>query len=139
MNQARIPFGVIVIGVVGIVQGVLTLIAGLALLVERNDADLLRQIGLESGEVGTYAVVAMIVGAVTIMVSLALFRGSGVARVLIGLLQVLHLAGGVYLLVRYEGTYLWDGVTTIIVAAVILFLLFGTTGSRDFFDRSARA
>jgi len=133
-SVARRPFGVTLIGVIGVIQGILVTIGGLALTVEHDDPDLLRHVGRTDGEVLGTGIGLIVVGVITLLVAWALLRGSNFARWLIGLIEIFHLASGVYLLFGYDGAYLWDGVVYIIIAVVVLYLLFGSARSEAFFE-----
>jgi hypothetical protein len=50
--------------------------------------------------------------------------------------ELLHLAGGVVLLVAHAGVQRWDGLWVIIFSLVILWILFGSGRSEGFFDRA---
>jgi hypothetical protein len=134
---ARRPFGVTLIGVIGVIQGILVAIAGLALAIENDNADLLRHVGRTDAEVLGTGIGLLVVGLITLLVAWALLRGSNFARWLIGIIEIFHLASGVYLLFGYDGAYLWDGVVYVVIAVVVLYLLFGSARSEEFFEGRA--
>jgi hypothetical protein len=137
-TAVRRPFGVTLIGVIGVIQGIVVTIAGLALTVEHDDRDLVRHVGRTADEILGTGIGLIVVGAITLLVASALLRGSNFARWLIGVVEVFHLASGVYLLFGYDGAYLWDGVVYIIIAVIVLYLLFGSARSETFFEDRPR-
>jgi hypothetical protein len=133
------PFGISVVAIIAIVQGVIALVAGIGLVIERNDDDLLAHLDVSSGSVGTYGWLAIIWGVLALLVGFALWGGAEWARVVVAVLEVLHLAGGIYLLFAWSGTFLWQGIWQILVAALILWLLFNPRADEFFAGRRAAA
>lgn len=84
-------------------------ILGFALLIERNDNDLLAHVSQSSGELGALGIGALIVGVIQLLVAIGLWRGNDFARILAGIVCFFQLAGGVYVLVAYEGSLRWQG------------------------------
>jgi hypothetical protein len=130
------PVGVTVIAVVATIQGIIGVLVGIGLIVERNNQSLLDQIERSSGTISTYGWVAIIWGALALLVAWALWTGQGWGRIMIAILETLHLAGGVYLLFAWGGHYLWQGVWQIVVALVVLWLLFNPRADQFFEGRS---
>ena len=127
------PIGVTIIVVVLWIQALLGIAAGVFLMIENNDADLLRHVDASSDDVMALGIVIVIVGVITAMFASALGRASNFARWVIGFLALLHLAGTVYSFVTLDGvtrgTALFDG----LLALVVLYFLFGEKGSEEFF------
>ena len=132
----RRPWYLTLIGVLGIIQGIVTLIAGIALVVERNDQDLLGNVDVSSDALLATGIAALIIGAVTILVAAGLLRGSNAARVILGVVELFHLGGGLYVLIAHSGVSRWDGLWAIIWALLILWIIFGSERSEAFFDRA---
>lgn len=123
MAAAR-PVGVTVVAVIATIRGIIAIFAGLGLVIERNSDSLLEQIDQGSGTVATYGVMAFMWGALALLVAWGLWTGGGWARILVAILEVLHVAGGVYLLFAWSGHYLWHGVRQILVGLFVLVVLF---------------
>ena len=136
VTTAQRPLGVTVVGILAIVQGILTLLAGLALAIEHNDHDLILEVGRSSRNILSLGIGALIVGAITLLLGFALLGGSNFARWFIGVVEIFHLAGGIYVLFAYDGTDRWNGVASIVIAALILFWLFGSDRAEAFFHRT---
>jgi hypothetical protein len=133
------PWYLTLIGVLGVIQGVITVIAGIALAVENDDRDLLRHTDVSSDAILATGIAAVILGAITILVAIGLLRGSNVARLVLGVLELLHLGGGIYVLLAHDGVQRWDGLWVIILSLLILWIIFGSERSQAFFEsRGAR-
>jgi hypothetical protein len=130
------PWYLTLIAVLGIIQGIVTLIAGIALVAERNDQDLLDNVDVSSDALLATGIAALIIGAVTILVAAGLLRGSNAARVILGVVELFHLGGGLYVLIAHSGVSRWDGLWAIIWALLILWIIFGSERSEAFFDRA---
>ncbi|HXV33345.1 MAG TPA: hypothetical protein VD769_04985 [Gaiellaceae bacterium] len=129
------PAGVTIVAVIVFVQSSFAVLGGLALLVERNDADLLSHLEQSSGRLTSYGVAAIVWGVIGLLVARGLWNGAEWARILVGILEVLNIAGGIYLLFAWGGTYLWQGIWQIGLALAVLYLLFGARGSEYFTSR----
>jgi hypothetical protein len=55
----------------------------------------------------------------------------------VGILEVLNIAGGVYLLFAWSGTYIWTGIWQILIALVVLYFLFNMRAEEFFTQRRA--
>lgn len=130
------PWYLTLIGVLGIVQGVFTVIAGIALVVERNDPDFIDHVDISSGAIAATGWAAIILGAITILVAIGLLRGSDAARLILGVVELFHLVGGVIVLFTHSGVQRWDGLWAIVFALLVLWIIFGSERSQEFFDRS---
>ena len=131
------PWYLTFIGVLGIIQGVITLIAGIALVVERNDQDFIDHVDVSSDSIAGTGIAAIILGAITLLVAIGLLRGSNAARFVLGVVELLHLAGGVYILIAHSGVQRWDGLWVITVSLLILWIVFGSERSEAFFEGRA--
>jgi hypothetical protein len=129
------PVGVTIVSVITFVQGFFAVLGGLALIVERNNNDLIAQVDQTSGRITTYAVAAIVWGAIAFLVALRLWNGADWARIVIGILQVVNIAAGIYLLLAWGGTYLWQGIWQIGIALAVLYFLFDARGSKYFYSR----
>ena len=112
----RRPFGVTLVAIIAWLTGALQIIAGVLLLI--------------GGEI-TFGIVAMLIGFVTILVSLGLFGGSNGARILTAVVFVLNIAGSVYLMIP-EPAQLWSAVGSAVLPLIGLLLLF-TARANSFF------
>jgi hypothetical protein len=133
------PWYLSLIGVLGIIQGIVTVIAGIAIVVERKQQDLLDNVDVSSTTLLWTGVSAIVLGAITIVVAVGLLNGSNAARFVLGVVELFHLGGGIYVLIAHDGVQRWDGLWAILVALVILWIIFGSDRSQAFFEgRAAR-
>ena len=112
----RRPFGVTLVAIIAWLTGALQNIAGVLLMI--------------GGEI-TLGIVAMLIGFVTILVSLGLFGGSNGARILTAAVFVVNIAGSVYLMIT-EPAQLWSAVGSAVLPLIGLLLLF-TSRANSFF------
>ena len=127
------PVLVTVIAVLMVISGIVSMIAGVAIIALRNDAEFI----LKSGETPSTSlgigIGALIVGAIITFLAFGLLRGSSTARFVIGVVEVLHIIGAVFMLIRYHGPYRSSAVGTIIFSVIVLWILFGTRKAQDYF------
>ena len=131
----RRPFLITLLGVLGVIQAVFAIPFGIALAVEHDDADLLRHADVSSDTLLSVGIAAIVVGVVTLIVALGLLRGAEWARFVLGVLQLFHLGGGLYVLFAYEGAHRWDGVSSIVIALLILWILLSRRSDEFFASR----
>jgi hypothetical protein len=126
------PISVAVVAIIAFIQGSIAILGGLGFLIERNSSSLIEHIGRSSGTIATYGVVSIIWGALALIVGYGLWRAGNWARLVVAILQVLALAGGVYMLFAWDGHYLWQGIWQIVVSLFVLWLLYNPRAD-DFF------
>lgn len=131
--MSRRPFGVSVLVFLVWLQAIVQIAAGVILIFVRDQSDVLSETSLSSDDLLIVAIAAIVVGLITALVASALGRGSNFARWLVAILTVLNLAGGIYQLTSVHGKNEVSGIVSIVVALVVLFILFGERGSREFF------
>jgi hypothetical protein len=135
MAAPRRTVGVTVVAVIAFIQGIIGILMGIGLIVERNNDSLIEHIGQSSGQIQTYGWIAVIWGVLAVFVGWGLWNAANWARILVAILEVLQIAGGVYLLFTWNGAYLWQGVWQIVVALVVLWLLFNPRADAFFESR----
>jgi hypothetical protein len=131
--RAHRPIAISVLAILAFVQAFFALIGGLALIAEHNDDNLLAHVDQSSDELLWIGIIGLIVGAIAFLIGLGLWRGSEVARTALAVVQVLYIAGGVYHLFAWGGTYLWSGLFQILWALLVLWLLYGLRDDEAFF------
>lgn len=127
------PVLVTVIAVLMIISGILSMIAGVAIVALRNDAEFILKSGESPDTSLGIGIGALIVGAIVTFLAFALLRGSRLARLVVGVVEVLHIIGAILVLIRYHGPYRGSAVGTIIFSAIVLWVLFGTRKAQAFF------
>lgn len=127
------PIGVSVIAIIAFIQGTIAILAGIGLLVERNNDSLLAHIGRGSDSVTSYGIGGLIWGVLILLVGYGLWKGANWGRIAVAILELLYLAGGVWLLFAWNGYYLWQGIWQILIALFVLYLLFNPRAD-EFFE-----
>ncbi|WP_439592428.1 hypothetical protein [Microbacterium sp.] len=110
------PFGVTLVAIIAWITGALQIITGIFSLFGANFA---------------LGIIAIVVGVITILVSLGLFGGSNGARLIVTIVFLLNIAGSIYLLVTQPGQA-WSAVGSIILPLIGLILLY-TSRANAFF------
>ncbi len=119
----------VIMTIVGLFQGVI----GLITFLDRNDAEFLAEADKTTAQLTAFSLVLMVFGVVSIVLGLALLRGSKLARMLIGIFEVLQIAGGIWLLVSGHDNQRIGAGASILGAVITLYLLFGTEKAKAFF------
>ena len=70
-----------------------------------------------------------------VLLAFALLNGSRFARGLIGLLELVQIAAGVYVLVKLDSNHQAAAIGQIVGALIVLYFLFGTDKAKSFFAR----
>ncbi|MCD2443561.1 hypothetical protein LQ757_14870 [Agromyces sp. SYSU K20354] len=115
------PGGVTLVAVLAWISGALQILGGIIVLIG----------GTEVPGATTAAWVAIIIGIITILVSLGLFRGSNTSRVIVTIVFVLNLASAVYVMFAVPAQ-LWSAVISGAAALIGLILLY-TARANEFF------
>ena len=131
----RPPFTVLLAAGLGAALGAIGIAHGVGLIADRGDAAVQETTGLSSGELLLYGVVAIAIGAVVVALFVSIARGSSFARWTVGLFTVMHVAQGVFVVLRWYDVSPWEGVSSIVIGVAVLYLLFVNGRSRTFFTR----
>jgi hypothetical protein len=127
------PGGVTLLVVLGLIQGVASLILGLVLILDKSDENLMNQSGMTENTLLGTGIGMMIVGAVMILLSLGLRNGSNFVRWLFGIVAMLNVAGGIWGIFALHGEQQLSSAFTAMFGLIILWILFGTERSDEFF------
>lgn len=130
--RATRPVMIGVVAVLAGIQAVFAILGGLAFIIERNDADLVAHIDNSTDAVTAIGIYLIVVGVIELFVAVGLWSGSNLARIVAGIVVVLQLAGGLWTVIAYEGTYFWQGIWQILFAGLILYFLFNPRSARFF-------
>jgi hypothetical protein len=114
---------------VGLFQGLI----GFVTFLDRNDAEFLLDADMTSSQATTFALFLMVFGVVSVVLGGALLGGSKLARTLVGLFQVLQIAGSIWILIAGHNNQRASAVGSIIGGAIVLYFLFGTDKAKAFF------
>jgi len=134
------PGVVTFIAVIMYIQAALAVIAGVSLIIWRNDVlDWLEQEGapLSSGGLTGTIIAEFIAAALLFIAAAGLMRGSSGWRLVIAVVQGIAMALAVYTLVAHHvGGYVYRSVFTLFVGVFVLWALYGNDQSEQFFDEN---
>jgi hypothetical protein len=128
----RRPGGVTLIAVIMFLQAIAGIGVGIALIVERNNSWFLDHTNRKVDEILAYGVVGIVWGVIVLLVGMGIWWGRNWARYLVGVVEALSIASGVYLLARSGSANVGSGVAQIAMGLVILYLLFNNRASGYF-------
>jgi hypothetical protein len=130
----RRPILLSIVTVLMIIGGVLAVVGGIITLILRNDRVWVNEVGETLFIRTSIGVAAIISGAISILLAMALRRGSRIARALVAIYEVLHIIAAVYAIIRLDhNTFLASAVVSIAIAVLIIWYLYGSRGARAFF------
>ncbi|MCU0306264.1 MAG: hypothetical protein MUE51_00560 [Thermoleophilia bacterium] len=127
------PFIVGLVCVLMWIQAAAAIVAGIVIIVERNDPQVRIDTDLASSSLLWVGLLTILWAVLTALLAGWLWQGSNVVRFFVGLLMAFWIAGGVYALFAFDGHSRTQGVTQIIIALVVLWGIFGTDKARRFF------
>lgn len=124
MSESRVrPGSVTFVVVLTWIYAIVMLINGGLWLFVAGDGGILADLDTTADGVRLYGWTLIIVGLIIALTAIALGRGSRFARFLINALMVLRIALDVWGLIAITGYPLWQGILSILWAALILGLL----------------
>ena len=130
------PVMVTIIGVLMVLAGLSQLVLGGVMMANRNDVKFLADANATSSTVTGVAVGLLLVGTLSILLSIGLFKGSRLSRDLIGALEAAQVAMGVYTVVALDSSHRSGGVGTIVGGLIVLYFLFGTDKAKAYFAKA---
>lgn len=128
------PLLVTFISLLMILGGLGQFLLGCVTIASRRNTSFLKDANLTTSEATTFAIVLLALGVISVFLGLGLMGGSRLVRALVGISQVLQLAGGIYSLVTIESSQRGYGLGQIAVALIVLYFLFGTEKAKAFFS-----
>ena len=136
----RRPGVVTFIGVILYVQAALAAIAGISLLIWRNDVlDWLEQEGapLSDGALTGTIIGEFVAAALAVLAAAGLMRGSSGWRLVVAIVQGIAMAFAVYTLIAHHvGGFVYRSVFTLFVGVFVLWALYGDEQSDRFFEEN---
>lgn len=127
------PGGVTLLVVLGLIQGVASLIGGLVLVLDKSDANLQATSAMSENQLVGSGIGLLIVGGIMIALSLALRNGSNIVRWLFGIVTMLNVAYGIWGIFALHGEQQMTAAFTTVFGLIILWILFGSERSDEFF------
>lgn len=141
MNQYRAsrPAGVSFVGILTLLQGLFNIGTGILLLPAVRTAEIEKALGTQVQEadaqlMSTMSWVSIILGVVTLLLAVGLFRGNNLARWLVSLVMVVQLLGAAVSLISRNASVL-TSVVQLVLSLVILVFLWSRKASAFFGGR----
>ena len=126
------PMGISLLSILVIIAGALDVLAGILSISLRGDSDLLADLKGSEGEVTGLGTGLVILGIIAIVVGFMLWRGSALARVLIGVIALVRLVAMIWVFASFDREHWYEGIGSLVIYALVAgYLLFGTT-ARDY-------
>lgn len=135
--RVRRPFLISVLVVLGIIGGIAGVITGIYMIADRESVDLVDNTGWSSDQLVGAGIAAIVIGAIYILVSGALWAGRRWARVVAAVVAVLNGAGGLWVLVTGDGESRASGAFTLVISLVVLWILF-SHHAEQWFEQESR-
>jgi hypothetical protein len=139
-TPARRPGVVTFIGVILYIQAALAAIAGISLLIWRNDIrDWLEQEGapLSNGGLTGTIIGEFIAAALALLAAAGLMRGSSGWRLVVAIVQGIAMAFAVYTLIAHHvGGLVYRSVFTLFIGAFVLWALYANDESDRYFEQN---
>jgi hypothetical protein len=138
MNQptAPRPGGITLLMILGVINGIASIVAGILLVLDKDDAKLLELTNMSENQHTTAGVVAIAFGVLAILLALALGGGSNIVRWLFGIVAMFNAAYGVWGLFALHGEQQLSAGFQLVFSVIVLWILFGSQRSEEFFERS---
>jgi hypothetical protein len=131
MSDRKMPLGVSIITILMYIGAILDIAAGVFFLIET--ADVADAAGVENSTITAAAIGLIVVGVIVGLLAMGLRHGSNGVRILIAVVMVLRIAGSIYIIFALP-TARFEGFVSGLVAIVILYFLYGSEGTKAFFE-----
>ncbi len=118
------PVGVTLLEIYGFVVGAANILGGILLIINRNDGRLLTESFNNSGALVTAGVLAVLFGALQIVLAYFLGHASNFVRMVYAVVATFNLAIGIWAAVALHSTQRASGIVTSLFAGLVLYLLF---------------
>jgi hypothetical protein len=127
------PGGVTLLMVLGVIQGLITFLAGLFLAVESDNATLREEAQMTSDGLMAAGIGIMVGGGVVLLLALALGRGSQFVRWLYGIVTMVNVSFATWGVFSLHAEQRMTSVFSLVFGLVILWILFGSERTDRFF------
>ena len=132
------PGVVTFVGVVLYIKAALAAVVALALVVERNNDELLSVMGQTSDTIWYAAIGEVIAAVLLFLVASAVMSGAKWSRVVVAIVLGLRLAFATYWMIAHIGGGLqWNAILSAGIAIFVLWALYGNKDSEKYFEGAA--
>ena len=130
------PGGVTLLMVLGVINGIVGIGSGLFLMLDRDDAELQDLTNLTSSQLTAAGIGSIVAGAIILVAALALGGGSSLVRWVYGIITMVNVSFGVWGLFALHGEQQMTAAFTTAFGLMILWILFGTERTDQFFNQN---
>jgi len=138
-TTGRRPFGVSLLSILIMLGGAFDVIGGVLLLFERRDREVLADLDLTTNQITGYAIGAIVLGIIAILIGLMLRNGSEFARYLVDIIAAVRLGSLVFTIIRFDAIHWYSAIVPTVVYALVAGYLFFDKDAQAFFDRTRTA
>lgn len=134
--KAKRPWNVTLLAILALLLAAFDIAIGLIILLNRTDAQFVADSGTSKSNLTYFGIGLVIVGAITLMLSFGLFGGSRLARGVIALFCVLHIAAAIVVLIMSGSTNTRIAQSAnALIAIIVLLMLYSGARTKAFFAR----
>lgn len=126
------PGGITFVVVLAYLGFIFEILAGILVMIDSDDLRHQLRSGMTEDQLIVAGIVMIVIGAIGILLTGALARGSNVVRILFGIWVAFQIAGGLYTMVSHHGIQRGSGIVPVVFGIVVLYLLFNQK-AHDFF------
>ncbi len=127
------PGVVTFIGVIMLLQATFTIIGGIVVLALNTQDRIIEQTSLTSSELVVSGVVSLIMGALILLVAFMLLGGSRLARLLVAIVQIVHVAVAAWsMFTHHSSAFLFSGLLSVAIAVFVLWALYNEKSDEYF-------
>lgn len=131
MSDRKMPLGISIITILMFIGAILDIAAGVFLLIETGTVA--EAADVSEATITGYAIALLVIGVIFALLAFGLRSGSNGVRLLIGVVMALRIIASVYAIIALPASR-FEGLVTGILAVVILYFLYGTEDSKEFFE-----
>jgi hypothetical protein len=135
-RQRSRPFGVAFLSVLIMAVGVIEVVGGILLLVQRLDEDLLATVDVSAAQITTYALFTAMFGVIVFLIGLALRSGAGWARYVVAVLAAVRLASLIWVVVSYHSIHWYTAIWALAIYALVAGYLLFDDDAKAYYSRA---
>ncbi len=131
------PFGITLLLIYGFIVGLMNIAAGIFVIIDRNDPNLLTESFHSPAQLMTAGIVGIIAGTIQILLASALGHANNVVRAIYAVVAALNLGLGLWATIALHGEQRAAGVFSALFAGLVLYLLFNKKAD-DYFEQAKK-
>ena len=123
-GTARRPGGVALVVVLAYLAAIFEILAGVLVMIDSDTLRSQTDSGMTEDQLLVAGIVMIVIGAIGILLTTALARGSNVVRMLFAVWIGFQIAGGLYTMIEHSGYRSGSGIVPVVFGIAVLYLLF---------------